>query len=90
MKIPDHEVGDHVLIVPLENVKAHVVEIVKTIEEGWIYVCRYLDNSEAKIMRCFPDEVMATQPYRVHAAFGGEKTPSAEMNGRFDADGEGR
>lgn len=50
-------IGAHVKIKPLEDMPARVVEIAKTAEEGWIYVCRYISDGEAKTMRCFPDEV---------------------------------
>lgn len=55
--LPVFDIGDHVKILPLEAIAARVVEIVKTTEEGWIYVCRYIIDGNAKTMRCFPDEV---------------------------------
>ncbi len=51
------KIGAHVKIKPMEDTAGRVVEIVCTLEEGWIYTVRYIANSEAKTMRCFPDEL---------------------------------
>lgn len=51
------KIGDHVEIKPLEDMPGRIVEIVCTAEEGWIYVVRYIADSEAKTMKCFPDEL---------------------------------
>lgn len=50
--------GDHVLIVPLDNMKARVTRVEITAEEGWIVECRYFHEGEAKTIRCFVDEVV--------------------------------
>jgi len=57
MTAPQFNIGAHVKIKPLESVDGRVVELVRTVEEGWIYVVRYIHNGEAKTMRCFPDEI---------------------------------
>lgn len=51
------DIGSRVTIKAMEDMPGRVVEITKTAEEGWIYVVRYIANSEAKTMRCFPDEL---------------------------------
>lgn len=59
MMIPLFDIAAHVQIKPLDMMPARVVELVRTAEEGWIYVVRYIANSETKTMRCFPDELEA-------------------------------
>jgi hypothetical protein len=54
---PAHDIAAHVRIIPLERIHGRVVEIIKTAEEGWVYVVRYITNGDAKTMRCFPDEL---------------------------------
>lgn len=54
---PAFDIGAHVRIKPMEDIPGRVVEVVKTAEEGWIFTVRYIANSEAKTMRCFPDEL---------------------------------
>lgn len=58
MKLPTFDVGAHVHIRPLDDMAGRVVELVRTADEGWIYVVRYITDGEAKTMRCFEDEVM--------------------------------
>lgn len=59
MSLPIFDVGARVRIKPLEDMAGRVVELVRTAEEGWIYVVRYVADGEAKTMRCFEDEVIA-------------------------------
>lgn len=61
MNVPVFDIGDHVLIEPLEGMAGRVVELIRTAEEGWIYVVRYFINGEAKTMRCFPDEIVVPE-----------------------------
>jgi hypothetical protein len=55
----EFKIGAHVRIKPMESMPGRVVEAIRTLEEGMIYVVRYIANSEAKTMRCFPDELEA-------------------------------
>lgn len=57
MKLPEHDIGDHVTIKPMEGTPGRVVEIAKTAEEGWIYMVRFITHGEPKTARFFPDEV---------------------------------
>lgn len=50
--------GQHVLIKVLDNKPARVVGIGLD-EEGWTVNVRYIHESEAKTMKCFPDELSA-------------------------------
>lgn len=51
------KIGAAVRIKPLEEMLGRIVCIICTIDEGWVYDVRYIANSEAKTMRCFPDEL---------------------------------
>lgn len=53
---PDFDLGDHVTIMPMENCPARVVAI-ELGSDGWTVVVRYFDNSEAKTLKAFPDEI---------------------------------
>lgn len=57
MRLPKFDIGAHVRIKPMEDIPGRVVELSRTVEDGWIYVVRYIANSEAKTMRCLEDEV---------------------------------
>ena len=54
--VPAFLIGDHVKILPLEEVPARVIELVLA-DDGWTVVCRYFQNGEAKTAKLFPDEV---------------------------------
>lgn len=53
---PDFELGDHVVIKPMDNCPARIIGL-ELDREGWTVVVRYFDNSEAKTLKAFPDEV---------------------------------
>lgn len=48
--------GTHVVIKPLERMKGRVITQ-EYDQEGWTISVRYIDEGEAKTMKCFLDEV---------------------------------
>ncbi len=56
MTLPTWDIGDFVALNPIDGIIGRVVEVIRT-ADGWHYSVRYIDNSEAKTIRCFPDEL---------------------------------
>lgn len=63
LTLPAFDVGDAVMIRPLDNMLARVVLLQRTADEGWVYEVRYIHEGDAKTMRCFPDELV--EPFGV-------------------------
>lgn len=53
---PDFDLGDHVIIKPLEDCPGRVIAM-ELDRDGWTVVVRYFQNGEAKTLKAFPDEV---------------------------------
>lgn len=54
---PPFDIGDHVRIVPLDNIAARVITLELAVD-GWTVVCRYFENGDAKTAKLFADEVV--------------------------------
>ncbi len=53
---PDLDLGDHVIIKPLEDCPGRVIAL-ELDHDGWTVVVRYFQNGEAKTLKAFLDEI---------------------------------
>lgn len=53
---PNFDLGDHVVVKPLEDCPARVIGL-ELDRDGWTVVVRYFQNGEAKTLKAFPDEI---------------------------------